>query len=126
MLKTSEDKKRRSMQPDPQNQSTATTTHYSGLSGNEMYCAYLLGYTPGDLLVGNSVFSMGFLGSLGSNIKTMVGGELTQYTNMIAAGRRLSLNRFEQELQQTGGSGAAGVTSELIFHPGNVEFLTVG
>jgi uncharacterized protein YbjQ (UPF0145 family) len=91
-----------------------------------MYCAYLLGYTPGDLLVGNSVFSMGFLGSLGSNIKTMVGGELTQYTNMIAAGRRLSLNRFEQELQQAGGSGAAGVTSELIFHPGNVEFLTVG
>ena len=126
MLKTSEDKRRRSMQPDPQNQSTATATHYSGLSGNEMYCAYLLGYTPGDLLVGNSVFSMGFLGSLGSNIKTMVGGELTQYTNMIAAGRRLSLNRFEQELQQTGGSGAAGVTSELIFHPGNVEFLTVG
>jgi uncharacterized protein YbjQ (UPF0145 family) len=102
------------------------TTHYSGLSGNEMYCAYLLGFTPGDLLVGNSVFSMGFIGGLGSSLKTMVGGEITQYTNMIAEGRRLSLSRFEQELAQANGSGATGVTSEIIFHPGNVEFLTVG
>jgi len=101
-------------------------TNYSGLSGNELYCTMLLGYTPGDLLVGNGVFSMGFLGNLGSGIRTFVGGEITQYTNMIAEGRRLSLERFEQELAQTKGTGATGVTSELIFHPGNVEFLTVG
>lgn len=101
-------------------------THFSGLSGNEMYCVNLLGFLPGDLLVGNSVFSMGFLGGLGSGIRTFVGGEITQYTNMIAEGRRLSLQRFDAELQQTGGMGATGVTSELIFHPGNVEFLTVG
>jgi uncharacterized protein YbjQ (UPF0145 family) len=105
---------------------SAHTTRYSGLSGNEMYCAYLIGYTPGDLLVGNSVFSMGFLGGIGSSLRTIAGGEITQFTNMIAEGRRLSLERFDAELQQTGGSGATGVTSELIFHPGNVEFLTVG
>ena len=91
-----------------------------------MYCAALLGYRPGNLLVGNSVFSMGFLGSIGSGIRTFVGGEIAQYTNMIAEGRRLSLERFEKELDQTSGDGASGVTSELIFHPGNVEFLTVG
>jgi uncharacterized protein YbjQ (UPF0145 family) len=45
---------------------------------------------------------------------------------MIAEGRRLSLSRFNQELSQTNGSGASGVTSELIIHPGNIEFLTVG
>ena len=101
-------------------------THFSGLSGNEMYCVHLLGFLPGDLLVGNSVFSMGFIGGLGSGLRTMVGGEITQFTNMIAEGRRLSLQRFDQELQQAGGMGATGVTSELIFHPGNVEFLTVG
>ena len=99
---------------------------YSGLSGNEMYCAHLLGYAPGDLLVGNSVFSMGFIGGIGSSIKTVLGGEIGQYTNMIAEGRRLSLERFEKELEECNGHGAAGVTSELIFHPGNVEFLTVG
>lgn len=115
------------MQPDAQNQQPAgVKTRFSGLTGNEMYCAYLLGYLPGDLLVGNSVFSLGLLGGIGSGIRTIVGGEIKQYTHMIAEGRRLSLERFEAELQQTGGSGATGVTSELIFHPGNVEFLTVG
>jgi uncharacterized protein YbjQ (UPF0145 family) len=104
----------------------AITTQYSGLSGNEMFCVGLLGYTPGSLLVGNSVFSMGVFGSLRSNIRTFVGGELAAFTNMIAQGRRLSLQRFEQEMATAAGSGASGVTSELIFHPGNVEFLTVG
>src|SRR5579884_312580 len=101
-------------------------TRYSGLSGNEMYCAWLLGYLPGNLLVGNSVFSMGFLGGVGSGIRTFVGGEVKQYTDMIVEGRKRALERFEQELTQTGGSGATGVTSELVFHPGNAEFLTVG
>lgn len=99
---------------------------YSGLSGNEMYCVHLLGYTPGDLLVGNSVFSMGLLGGIGSSFRTLVGGEITQYTDMIAEGRRLSLERFDAELAQTGGSAATGITSELVFHAGNIEFLTVG
>jgi uncharacterized protein YbjQ (UPF0145 family) len=86
----------------------------------------MLGYRPGNLLVGNSVFSMGFLGSIGSSFSSMVGGEIKQYTEMISEGRRLSLHRFDEELSQTGGTGATGVTSELIFHQGNVEFLTVG
>lgn len=99
---------------------------YSGMSGNELYCAALLGYTPGDLLVGNSVFAMGYIGSLRSNVRTFVGGEIVTMTNMIAEGRRLSLDRFSKELLECSGTGASGVTSELIFHPGNIEFLTVG
>jgi uncharacterized protein YbjQ (UPF0145 family) len=101
-------------------------TKYSGMSGNEMYCAYLLGYLPGDLLIGNSVFSMGYLGSIKTSVRTFVGGEMASYTNMVAEGRRLSLDRFEKELLASGGAGASSVTSELIFHPGNAEFLTVG
>lgn len=113
----------------PGNVSSSVGSHaacFSGLSGNEMYCVDMLGYRPGNLLVGNSVFSMGFLGSIGSSFSSMVGGEITQYTEMISEGRRLSLHRFDEELSQTGGTGATGVTSELIFHQGNVEFLTVG
>jgi uncharacterized protein YbjQ (UPF0145 family) len=106
--------------------STSPTTVYSGLSGNEMYCLYLLGYKPGNLLVGNSVYAMGFFGSELAKIRTTVGGEIKQFTNIISEGRRHSLERLEQELVQYGGQGATGVTSELTFHPGNVEFLSVG
>jgi len=38
----------------------------SGLSGNEMYCLGLKGFAPGELVIGNSVYSLGFLGSLGA------------------------------------------------------------
>jgi uncharacterized protein YbjQ (UPF0145 family) len=106
--------------------SASNRVKYSGMSGNEMYCAYILGYMPGDLLIGNSVFSMGFIGSIKTSVRTFVGGEMVSYTNMVAEGRRLSLQRFEKELAESGGSGASSVTSELIFHPGNAEFLTVG
>jgi len=98
----------------------------SGLSGNEMYCVDLLGFSPGNILVGNSVFSMGLIGSVGSSLRTIAGGEIKQFTNMIAEGRRLSLERFEKELEENEGSGASGVSSELVFHPGNIEFLSVG
>lgn len=115
------------MEPQTPQETTSTRApRYTGLSGNEMYCVDLLGYEPGNLLVGNSVFSMGFIGGIGSNLRTIVGGEITQITNMIAEGRRLSLKRFDDELAKENGAGATGVTSELIFHPGNVEFLTVG
>jgi uncharacterized protein YbjQ (UPF0145 family) len=98
----------------------------SGLSGNEMYCVDLLGFKPGNIVIGNSVFSMGLIGSIGSSLRTIAGGEIKQFTNMIAEGRRLSLERFDKELAENKGSGASGVSSQLVFHPGNIEFLSVG
>ena len=53
----------------------------TGLSGNEMYCLRLKGYTPGGLVIGNSVHSMGFLGSLGAGLRNALGGEVAQVTN---------------------------------------------
>jgi uncharacterized protein YbjQ (UPF0145 family) len=99
---------------------------YTGLSGNELYCLESIGYKPGNLLVGNAVFALGVIGGIKSSLRTAVGGEIAQVTNMIAEGRRLSLERFSNELMQNGASAATGVTSELVFHPDNVEFLSVG
>ena len=52
----------------------------SGLSGNEMYCLNLKGLAPGELVLGNSVYSLGFLGSLGAGLRSIAGGEVTQVT----------------------------------------------
>lgn len=98
----------------------------TGLSGNEIYCLRMLGMDPGDLSIGNSVFSMGLLGSLRAGLSGMVGGEVADFTSMIAEGRELSLQRLRAEITNRGGEGATGVSSELVFHPGNVEFLSIG
>jgi uncharacterized protein YbjQ (UPF0145 family) len=98
----------------------------TGLSGNEMYCLHQKGLKPGDLVIGNSVFSMGLIGGIGSGLRTLAGGEVTQVTSVIHDGRRMSYDRMVAEAQRHGGVGITGVTSELVQHSGNAEFLSVG
>jgi len=69
----------------------------TGLSGNEIYCLRLKGFEAGELLIGNSVYSMGFLGGLGANWSGLVGGEVTQVTQIVAEGRQQSFQRLMEE-----------------------------
>jgi len=98
----------------------------TGLSGNEMYCLHQKGLQPGDLVVGNSVWSLGFISSVASALKTIAGGEVHQYTEMIHNGRQCAFDRMRKEAQQRGGIGITGVSSELINHPVGTEFLSIG
>src|SRR5882672_1610350 len=98
----------------------------TGLSGNEMYCLHQKGMSPGDLVVGNSVFSVGFFGGITSGLRTLAGGEVTEITSIVHEGRHKSYERMEAEARKHGGIGITGVTSELIQHAGNVEFLSLG
>ena len=98
----------------------------TGLSGNEMYCLHQKGFEPGELVIGNSVYSMGFLGSVAAGLQTIVGGEVEQVTQIIHDGRQNALERMVQEAENAGGVGITGVSSELIWQAGNVEFLSIG
>ncbi len=98
----------------------------TGLSGNEIYCLQLKNMKPGDLVIGNSVYSMGVLGSLGSGLKTLMGGEVTQVTSLIHEGRVQGFQRMIQEAQKRGACGITGVSSDLVQQAGNIEFLSIG
>ena len=98
----------------------------SGLSGNEMYCLRLKGLAPGELVIGNSVYSLGFLGSVGAGLRTIAGGEVTQVTHVIHDGRLQAYKRMIAEADSHGGHGITGVTSDLKSFHGNVEFLSIG
>jgi uncharacterized protein YbjQ (UPF0145 family) len=98
----------------------------SGLSGNEMYCLNLKGFAPGELVIGNSVYSLGFLGSLGAGLRTMAGGEVSQITEVIHEGRLQAYDRMIGEAAEHGGHGITSVASDLKNFHGNVEFLSVG
>ncbi|MDX1933178.1 MAG: heavy metal-binding domain-containing protein [Capsulimonadales bacterium] len=98
----------------------------TGLSGNEMYCLHLKGFEPGELVIGNSVYSMGFVGTLGAGLQTIAGGEVTQVTEIIQEGRLSALERMIREAERHQGVGITGVSSELIWQAGNIEFLSIG
>jgi uncharacterized protein YbjQ (UPF0145 family) len=98
----------------------------TGLSGNEIFCLALKKYSPGELVVGNSVNSMGFLGSIGASFQNMCGGEVPQVTAAVHDGRAAAFDRMITEAKHHGASGVAGVTGELRAFNGNTEFLFVG
>ncbi len=98
----------------------------TGLSGNELYCLKQKGYEPGNLVIGNSVFALGFVGGVASGLKTLGGGEVHQLTDIIREGRALSYMRMTEEARRHGGDGVTGVTSQLIFHDSNIEYLSIG
>ena len=97
----------------------------SGLSGNEMYCLHLKGLKPGDLVIGNSVYSLGVVGGIGALGKTLAGGEVTQITEIIHEGRHQAYDRMVAEAEARGGVGITGVSNELCHLQGNIEFLSV-
>lgn len=98
----------------------------TGLSGNEIFCLAEKGYTPGNIVVGNSVHSLGLIGSIGSGFKAILGGELEQVTSLIEEGRETAYQRMLQEAKAHNAIGITGVSSELILHANNIEFLSIG
>jgi uncharacterized protein YbjQ (UPF0145 family) len=98
----------------------------TGLSGNEIYCLNQKGIKPGDLVIGNSVFALGVIGSVGSGLRNLVGGEVTQVTGVIHEGRQKSYDRMVAEARRRGGIGITGVSSQIILHGSNIEFLSIG
>ncbi len=98
----------------------------TGLSGNELFCLAQKGYTAGNIVVGNSVHSLGLLGSIGSGFKAILGGEIEQVTKLIEEGRETAYQRMMHEAATHHATGITGVVSQLIFHGSNVEFLSIG
>jgi uncharacterized protein YbjQ (UPF0145 family) len=98
----------------------------SGLSGNEIYCLAQKGWSPADIVVGNSVYSLGLVRGITSSLKTLAGGEVASITHLIADGRHAAIGRLEREATTQGAHGLTGVVSELKPVGNLMEFLAVG
>lgn len=98
----------------------------TGLSGNEIYCLAQKGWAPGNIVVGNSVHSLGVIRGLTSSLKTLAGGEIESITQLISDGRHAAVTRLEEEAQRESAHGLTGVTSELRWVGNMVEFLAIG
>jgi uncharacterized protein YbjQ (UPF0145 family) len=96
------------------------------LSGNEIYCLRQKGFWPGDIVVGNSVRSLGLVGSVGSSLRSIAGGEVENITALISEGRHAAMARLVEEAHRHAAHGVTGVTTELSTLAGYTEFLSQG
>jgi uncharacterized protein YbjQ (UPF0145 family) len=98
----------------------------TGLSGNEIYCLAQKGWAPGNIVVGNSVYSLGVVRSFTSGLQTLAGGELASITELISDGRHAAIKRLEEEAANQQMHGLTGVVSDLKRISGLLEFLAIG
>lgn len=96
------------------------------MSGNEAFCLHQKGFSPGELVVGNSVCSLGVLGGIGAFGRNLTGGEVENVTSLISEGRHAAIDRMEKEAQKQGADGVTSVSSELRTLSGYTEFLSQG
>lgn len=96
------------------------------LSGNEIFCLNLKGLSPAEIVVGNSVRSLGLAGAIGSGLRTLAGGEVENVTALISEGRHAAIGRLVDEARRHGAHGVTGVTTELSTLSGYTEFLSQG
>jgi uncharacterized protein YbjQ (UPF0145 family) len=98
----------------------------SGMSGNELYCLAQKDLWPGEIALGNSVFSLGLGGAISAFGQAIAGGELSNLSQLISQGRHAAIDRMEQDARRLGAAGVTGVVSELRLLGGYHEFLSQG
>jgi len=110
---------------DPALQSVEVTT--SDLTAEETWNLAKIGYSPLQLVLGTSVYSMGFVGGFVASLKNLVKGEISEMTQLIYDAREESLNKVKAQAQAIGADNVVGVKT-YVYNVGSgmIEFLAIG
>jgi uncharacterized protein YbjQ (UPF0145 family) len=84
------------------------------------------GYMPVGLVLGNSVYSMGVVGGLGSAVKGMSKGEVPQITELMYNARELALGRMKDEAEKLGADGVIEVKLNVVPMGSWMEITAIG
>jgi uncharacterized protein YbjQ (UPF0145 family) len=86
-----------------------------------------IGYTPLQLVLGTSVYSLGFLGGISVSLKNLVKGEISEMTELIYSAREESLGKVKQQATDIGADDVVGVRTYIYdLGGGMIEFLAIG
>lgn len=99
----------------------------SNLSHSEAWSLVQLGYAPMRLLLGTSVFSLGFVSNITSAVKSFFQGEIADLTKLFHDARKASLAIIKDKATELGAEEVIGIKTS-VYHLGNglVEFLAMG
>jgi uncharacterized protein YbjQ (UPF0145 family) len=115
-----------------------TASHHPLLAGNtepitsdmtneEMWNMINIGYMPVRLVMGVSVYSLGFTGGIGAFFQSLGGGEVSGLTEILYEAREKALERIEMEAERYGADEVVGVKTKVYdLGGGLVEFMAIG
>jgi len=99
----------------------------SDMTNEEMWNLVNLGYLPLRLVMGVSVYSLGFTGGIMSALQSLGGGEVDGLTEILYEAREKALARIEREAERIGADEVIGVKTRIYdLGGGLVEFMAMG
>ena len=106
--------------------SLSDTVITSDMTNIEMWNMASLGYAPLRLLLGTSVYSLGFVGGITSSLKSFVRGEINELTRLIYEARENAIGIINDEAKSLGADDVVGVKT-YVYDLGNglIEFFAI-
>lgn len=97
------------------------------LTNEELWNMVNIGYLPITLVMGVSVYSLGFVGGIGSMLKSLAGGNVDSLTELLYEAREKALERVQRDAEKCGADEVVGVKTYIYdLGGGLVEFMAIG
>lgn len=99
----------------------------SDLTNEEMWNLVHMGYMPLQLVLGVSVYSLGFVGGIKAAFKSFVRGEINELTTLIYEARENAVAHLTRDADACGADDVVGIKTYVYqVGSGMIEFMAIG
>ena len=105
-------------------QGTAMFT--SAGDAQELYCHMDAGYEPRDFVFGNIAYSVGAVGGIAGTLKTLVRGEIKEFSDVFNETRHHALDRLVTHAKAVRANAVVGVRTNVLHFAGFHEMFMAG
>ncbi len=105
-------------------QGTALFT--SAGDAQELYCHMDAGYEPKEFVFGNIAYSVGAVGGIAGTLKTLVRGEIKEFSDVFNETRHHALERLTAHAKAVGANAVVGVRTNVLHFAGFHEMYMAG
>ena len=103
-----------------------TALFTSAGDAQELYCHMDAGYEPKEFVFGNIAYSVGAVGGLTGTLKTLVRGEIKEFSDVFNATRHHAVDRLVMHAKAVGANAVVGVRTNVLHFAGFHEMYMSG
>jgi uncharacterized protein YbjQ (UPF0145 family) len=103
-----------------------TALFTSAGDAQELYCHMDSGYEPKEFVFGNIAYSVGAVGGLTGTLKTLVRGEIKEFSDVFNATRHHAVDRLVAHARAVGANAVVGVRTNVLHFAGFHEMYLSG
>jgi uncharacterized protein YbjQ (UPF0145 family) len=103
-----------------------TALFTSAGDAQELYCHMDAGYEPREFVFGNIAYSVGAVGGIAGTLKTLVRGEIKEFSDVFNETRHHALERLVTHAKAVGANAVVGVRTNVLHFAGFHEMYMAG